>query len=74
MQVATGWFVAWLLDVQVSFNFIQVWGGEFNAKSPRMQRRKGTKGKGVYAGLLAGGLAYGLTRFSAFWITNFYKD
>ena len=27
-------------SVQVSFNFVQVWGGDFNAKTPRTRRRK----------------------------------
>jgi len=41
----TGKRVAWILSVQVSFNFVQVWGRDFSAKSPRTQRREGARGK-----------------------------
>src|SRR6266404_4135184 len=46
LQEAIGKVVAWILGVQVSFNFVQVWGGGFiKAKTLRARRRKGTGGK-----------------------------
>ena len=54
LEVAIGKQVARILSVQVSFNFVQVWAEEFNAKAPRTREAQGNKGKRVFRRIACG--------------------